>query len=153
QGSGSVRPSGQVTFFDGAVSLGTATLVQSKGSMRATFSTSALTTGFHLLTAQYLGNATFAASTSSPLAEPIFTGAKPGGTSTLLSTSANPATVSQLITFTATVKASGKTAPTGSVRFFVDGIQIGDSSLTPGGGKASSTAVVSLDNLAVGTHG
>ena len=151
QVSGSVRPSGQVTFFDGSAALGTASLVLSKGSMRATFSTSALTTGFHVLTARYLGSGAFAGSTSSPLAETIYTGTKPASTATSLVSSVNPSPVNQGFALTAIVKASGKTPPTGSVQFFVDGVLAGSSALVQGN-KGSSTATIGASISSVGTH-
>jgi hypothetical protein len=54
-------PTGTVTFLDGTTTLGTGTL---NGSGVATYSTSALTTGAHSITAQYGGDTNFAASTS-----------------------------------------------------------------------------------------
>jgi hypothetical protein len=59
--SGSVTPSGTVTFYDGATSIGTDTL---NGSGVGTYSTTALATGSHSITAQYGGSAAFATSTS-----------------------------------------------------------------------------------------
>ena len=56
-------PTGSVTFKDGAATLGSGTL----GAGVATFSTSALSLGAHSITAEYAGDATFAASTSTAL--------------------------------------------------------------------------------------
>lgn len=60
--SGSGTPTGTVNFLDGTTTLGNGTL---NSSGVATFSTSALATGTHSITAAYQGDATFAASTSS----------------------------------------------------------------------------------------
>jgi hypothetical protein len=68
-----------------------------------------------------------------------------------LSSAANPAPESLLLALTATVKASGKTVPTGSVQFFIDGVLIGSAPLTPGG-KATSTGTIQIIHFAVGTH-
>jgi Bacterial Ig-like domain (group 3)/FG-GAP-like repeat/FG-GAP repeat len=61
-------PTGEVTFLDGATSLGTGTL---NGSAQVTFSTSALSTGMHSITASYGGDANFAASTSTALTQSV----------------------------------------------------------------------------------
>jgi hypothetical protein len=57
-------PTGTVTFLDGTTTLGTSTL---NTSGVATYSTSALATGAHGITAQYGGDSNFAASTSTAL--------------------------------------------------------------------------------------
>jgi hypothetical protein len=61
-------PTGNVTFHDGATSLGTSVL---NGSFQAFFSSSILTAGTHNITAQYAGNANHAASTSTLLSQVI----------------------------------------------------------------------------------
>src|SRR5206468_1393683 len=78
--------------------LGTGTL---NGSGQATFTTSTLAVGSHSITASYGGDATFSGSTSSPLTQTV----KKAGTTTLLSSSANPSVSGQAVTFTATVTA------------------------------------------------
>jgi hypothetical protein len=67
-GSGST-PTGTVTFKDGGIGIGTATLAAGI----ATFSTKALTLGSHTITASYAGNGTFSASTSPGLVEVVST--------------------------------------------------------------------------------
>jgi hypothetical protein len=62
--SGTVTPTGTVTFYDGTTMLGTGTLAV--GS--ATYSTAALAVGAHSITANYGGDAVNAASTSSAVA-------------------------------------------------------------------------------------
>ncbi len=57
-------PAGSVSFFDGAIPLGTSSL---NASGIASFTTSSLTDGSHLLTAQFTGNSLDAASTSQQL--------------------------------------------------------------------------------------
>src|SRR5262249_1463793 len=61
-------PAGTVTFKDGATTLGTATL---NGSGQATFTTSALATGSHAITAAYAGDTNLSGSTSAPLTQAI----------------------------------------------------------------------------------
>jgi uncharacterized repeat protein (TIGR01451 family) len=60
--TGAGVPSGDVTFFDGAAAIGTATL---DSTASAQFSTSTLKVGSHSLTASYAGDANNAASASS----------------------------------------------------------------------------------------
>jgi len=72
--SGSTLPMGTVTFMDSATALGTATLGASGNSVyntSATFNTTTLVTGIHLITAVYGGDATHAGSTSDALAQAI----------------------------------------------------------------------------------
>jgi hypothetical protein len=149
--SGTVRPSGQVTFFDGDTAMGTASLALSQGKMKATLTTTSLTVGTHLLTVMYLGNTTLSSSVSLPFAETIYSGSTPVATTTSLTSSANPASVGQAITFTATVKGSKKSVPTGTVQFFADGNVIGSVGLTAG--RSASTAQLSgVQQLGTGTH-
>ena len=61
-------PTGTVTFKDGATTLGTGAL---NGSAQATFTTSALSTGAHTITASYGGDASFAPSTSAAISQAV----------------------------------------------------------------------------------
>jgi hypothetical protein len=75
--AGSVAaPTGVVTFLDGSIVLGTKTLV---GSGVASFSTSALSSGVHAITASYAGDANSVASVSAVLTETV-NGAVTAGT-------------------------------------------------------------------------
>jgi len=77
-------PTTTVNFFDGTASLGSGTL---NASGIATLSTAVLTPGAHNITATYVGDASDATSTSTPLVETI----QQIGTTTVLTSSANPA--------------------------------------------------------------
>jgi len=59
--SGAVTPTGTVTFYDGATSIGSGSL---NGTGVGTFSTTSLAAGSHSITAQYGGSTAFSASTS-----------------------------------------------------------------------------------------
>ncbi|MBC8008817.1 MAG: Ig-like domain repeat protein, partial [Burkholderiales bacterium] len=131
-------PDGTVTFFDGAISLGSATL---DGSGVATFSTSTLAAGPHTLTAVYAATASFAGSTSEPLAQTIRR-----ATTTALVSDANPANLGASVTLTATVAADGAT-PVGSVTFFDGAISLGSATLDGSGVATLTTAA-----LASGSH-
>jgi autotransporter-associated beta strand protein len=63
-------PTGTVTFLDGSATLGTGTLNQGTPD-QATFTTSALSIGPHLITARYNGDPSFTASTSNCLLEVV----------------------------------------------------------------------------------
>src|SRR5205823_3960304 len=80
---GAGTPSGTVTFKDGPSTLRTGTL---NGSGQATFTISTLAVGSHSITASYAGDANFSGSTSSPLTQTV----RKAGTTTLVSSSANP---------------------------------------------------------------
>lgn len=110
---------GTVTFFDGAVALGTPQIVNSSGV--ATFVVSNLTVNPHTLTAIYNGdNTTYTASAASPAVNYTVTQA---GTQTALAISPSPAANGQTVTFTATITnaLAGAANPTsGTVNFTID---------------------------------
>jgi large repetitive protein len=116
---------GTVQFLDGATVLGSVTL--SNGS--ASFSTSALAAGTHSISASYTGSANYNASNSSVLTEVVKT-----NTSTLLSSSLNPAAVGSAVKFTAVVTPS---TATGTVQFLYGATVLGSATLA--GGSASFT--------------
>jgi hypothetical protein len=66
--AGNISPSGTVTFYDAATSIGTATL---DASGKAVLTTSSLAVGTHPLFATFLANGNFAASTSPTVSEVI----------------------------------------------------------------------------------
>src|SRR5262249_4410698 len=136
-------PTGSVTFFDGAASLGSASLGNVGGSQQASISTSGFSAGVHNLTAKYAATGNFAGSTSA-----VFPLSVSGvATSVSILSSLSPALFSQSVSFTATVTAASGT-PTGSVTFFVDGVA--QAPAVPLNG--SQQAVFSTSSLTVGTH-
>ena len=126
---------GTVQFLDGATVLGTATL--SGGA--ASFNTSSLAAGSHSITAAYSGDANDNASSSSALPETI----NKTNSATAVTSSLNPATIGQAVTFTATVTPS---AATGTVQFLDGATVIGTATLSGG------TAAFSTSSLAAGSH-
>src|SRR5581483_6797595 len=106
-------PTGTVTFFDGANSLGTGTPA---GAGTWTFSTSALTPGSHTITASYGGDANFQ---SSPISSGLTQDVNRTPTNVVIAVSPIPFRFRQSVTFTATVTPSNSapSAPTGSVTF------------------------------------
>ena len=136
--TGSVgTPTGTVTFFDGATTLGTGVL--SAGS--ATYTTSALTIGSHAIVATYGGDSNFGGSASSTLTQVV----NKYATSTSVSSGTNPSTFGSPATFTATVTSTSGT-PTGTVTFKDGATTLGSAVLSAG------SAMYSTSTLAVGPH-
>jgi hypothetical protein len=124
-----------VQFFDGSSSLGTAIL--SGGS--AQLSTSSLAGGSHSITATYSGNANYSGSTSPALTQTV----NQASTTISVSSSPNPSTYGQSVTFTGAVSPAGAT---GTVQFFDGPSSLGTATLSGG------TAQLSTSSLAVGSH-
>jgi Bacterial Ig-like domain (group 3) len=127
-GSGAT-PTGTVAFKDSGTTIGTVTL---NGGGQATFSTAALATGSHSITAVYSGDGTYGSSTSATLTQTV----NQAPTSTGVTASANPATSGTPVTLTATVT-SGGTA-TGTVTFKDGAATLGTGTVN-GGGQATFT--------------
>ncbi|HEY5331237.1 MAG TPA: Ig-like domain repeat protein [Acidobacteriaceae bacterium] len=132
-------PTGNVTFFDGATSLGTGTL---NGSGVATLTVSTLAVGSHSITANYAGAGSFTASTSSAVALAI----SAVTTTTSLTVSPNPAAVGANVVLTATTTAASGTA-TGTVTF-----DDGTTSLGTGALNGSGVATLAVSTLTGGSH-
>lgn len=125
---GGFVPDGAVTFLDGAVALGTVA-VDETGT--ASFTTSALTLGGHLVSARYSGSTGYLASTSPTLAQAIIL----APTATLLAASANPSAYGQGVTLTAQVIAPPPSVgvPAGTVRFYDGATLLGAGELDAAG--------------------
>jgi hypothetical protein len=123
-------PDGETIIFkQGAAILGTGTL--SGGT--ASFSVSTLTVGTKGITALYSGDSNFAASTSKAISQVI----RKATSTTTLTSSQNPSTHGQPVTFTATVAPEFSGTPTGSI-VFKDGTKA-LKTVTLSGGVASYT--------------
>ena len=136
-------PTGTVQFNNGSTVIGTAAVV---GGI-ATINPTTLPAGTHLLTARYLGNATFAPSSTPPAAQTVYAGPRPAATAVTLAASPNPSTLGQTITFTATVTGG---ATTGGVNFYADGLLLGQAPIANIGGSFKATLTTSA--LSTGTH-
>jgi hypothetical protein len=139
--SASAAPAGIVTFKDGSTILGTGTL---DSSGHAAFSTFALGTGYHALTAVYQGDPHHTTSTAPVLNLLV----NQGATTTTLSASGDPWITGQPVTLTATVTEAtpGFASPTGSVLFLDGTATIGAGTLS--GGVATLTTAA----LGPGSH-
>jgi hypothetical protein len=131
--TGSNSPSGTINFKDGATVIGTASLAGGA----ATYATSSLTAGTHIMTAVYSGDTNNQGGTSASLNQVIST------VPVAIISSRNPSSAGQSVTFTVTVTGAG---PTGSVTIFDSGNAL--SSATLAGGVATYTT----STLSVGTH-
>ena len=121
-------PTGTVNFYHLTTLLGSGTL---SGGV-ATFTTSTLSVGTTHVHAVYVGSADDAGSTSATIAQVVLYSTK-----TTLTSSPNPSTVGQKVTFTATVKASSGPTPTGTVNFYHLTTLLGPGTLS--GGVATFT--------------
>jgi hypothetical protein len=140
--------SGSVQFYDGATLVGTIAL----SGTTARLTTNSLAQGGHAITARYLGNATIPPSTSPSFAQHVEpAGANTRASTTALTASPSPAALGSTVTLTATVTGSQSRAPGGVVLFMLNGLVIGQGTLTETG---SITAAVSFaaSSLPHGTH-
>lgn len=142
---GSGAPTGTVVFSADGDVIGAAPLGAGGGGSEASLDVSTLAPGPHTLTAWYGGDADYIGSQSDPVGHTVIEGAAVVATSTSLSSSANPSTYGQLVTFTATVAAADETTPTGTVQFFVDGADVGDPVEVDADGVAVSPSLASPD--------
>jgi len=136
---GSGNPSGMITFKDGATVLGTVPVDSSTGE-QASITTSTLSVAQHAIVATYSGDDSFLASSGSTTQT-----VHRAQTSTLVTSSANPAQTGQGVKFTAVVTpvAPGAGNPTGTVVFTVNGATLG-SPVALVGGTATSSSFASL---------
>jgi Bacterial Ig-like domain (group 3)/IPT/TIG domain/Beta-propeller repeat/Dockerin type I domain len=134
-------PAGTVQFMDGAATFG-APIALSGGA--ATYTTSALTSGSHSISAVYSGDSNNAANTSAVFSQKVRV-----ATTTTVTSSLNPSTYLQPVTLTATVVPNvvAGTIPTGTVQF-----KDGAAFLYSPGTLSSGAASITVSNLVPGTH-
>ena len=128
-GNGSV-PTGSVNFFDGSVSLGSASL---NSAGQANLKVGNLSSGSHLITAQYGGDTADSGSVSAAVTETV----SPATTTIVLTSSSNPATAGAPLTFLASLTSNGS-LPTGSI-VLRDGTAVIGSALVGPTGAAQFT--------------
>ncbi|WP_041586038.1 Ig-like domain repeat protein [Terriglobus saanensis] len=135
-------PTGSVTLQDGAATIATQPLVNGV----ATFTTSTLTVGSHLLVARFPGDATNDVSGSSTFTQVV----RQIATGTALTSSPNPSAGGATVRFTATV-----TAATNAIAGAINGtVTFKEGPTVLGTGTLSTGGIVTLDvsTLTVGTH-
>jgi hypothetical protein len=138
--SGTGTPTGTVTFKDGTVTLGSATLVNGVAKLTTTH----IPAGTDAITAVYNGSSTFATSTSAKVTETV----KKAATKVTLSSSAATAAVGQQVTLTTkiSVVAPGAGTPTGTVTFKDGTTVLGKTTLSNG------VAIFKTTKLTKGKH-
>jgi uncharacterized repeat protein (TIGR03803 family) len=140
KGARSIAPTGTVSFSWDGYSIGTATL---NSSGVATLTKSNLSAYTYPLTAAYLGDANNAASTSAILNQVV----RETTSAAKLTSSPNPSTKGQAVTFTATIT-SPTVVPTGRVTFTSGTTVLGTVQLS--GGKATfKTSALAVGSTAV----
>ncbi|MGO8756538.1 MAG: Ig-like domain repeat protein [Terracidiphilus sp.] len=140
---GTILPDGSVTFMDGTTTLATVTL---SGGGVATYTTAALTSGAHPITAVYSGDANkeILGETSTVLTQDV------QATATIVvTTSGTPSYYGAAVTFTATITSAATTPASGTVNFYDAGVLIGTGTLS---GGTPDIAQFATATLAVGTH-
>ncbi len=151
-GNGAGTPTGTVDFFDfgTGTDFGTVTLQtvggQQQASVTHTFNAATTDTIF----AFYSGDTTFQG-TSASLSQMVVNGSP---TTTTISSSSNPSTVNQSVTFTATVTSnSGTGTPSGTVTFFDqgNGKTLGTVTLAPVGGQQQASVTTSFTGVTTDT--
>ncbi len=136
--SAGAAPTGTVTFKNGSTTIGTGTI----SSGVATFTTTTLPVGNNGITATFPASTKDASSVSAPLIQVV----NPSPTTTALTSSVNPSTSGQSVTFTATVTPSTGASPTGTVTF-----KNGTATLGTGTLNGSGVATFTTTTLAVGS--
>lgn len=131
---GSGDPTGTVTFSADGDPIGSAPL--SGGT--AVLEVSDLAPGSYQLTARYAGDDDYTASSSAAVSHTVIEGTAVVATTTTLTSSANPSTYGELITFRAEV-AAGDSSPQGTVQFSVDGQDVGEPVAVEDGVAESAT--------------
>ena len=134
-----VSPTGTLALLDSSSTVATATIA---GAGSASFSTAALSIGTHTLTATYGGDANNSAATSASVTVVV----RQANSNTLLITSANPLTLGNALTLTATITSDSPNAG-GAVRFYDGATLLGTSA--PGSNGAAS---LSPAGLGLGAH-
>jgi RHS repeat-associated protein len=128
-----LAPTGSVTFTSGGTNLGTATLPPAPAGTNdalATLVVSSLPVGTDSISVSYSGDGNYTSGTPSSFNVTI----SKANTNTALTSSANPSSLCQAVTLTATVTAAspGAGTPTGSVGFYQSGTLVATVNLTSG---------------------
>jgi hypothetical protein len=135
-----ITPTGTVTFYDGASTIGTGTV--NAGGV-ATFATSALAGGSHAITAQYGGDSQYSPITSTALTQVVN---KIGATLTIVAVP-NPSVFGQSVTFTMTIVGTNGIVPTGSLTLTDNGTALSTVTL-----DSTGNATFTISNLTAGSH-
>ncbi len=145
--SGTTAPTGTVSFLDGATVIGTGTLSGNPGV--ATFTTTALNMGTHVITGSYPGDSLNGPSMSPPLNQVV----KQAQTATVVTAAPVPGIAGGQETITATVTVTaGSGTPTGTVTFTSGTTQLGSAPVGAGGTAAITPALAQGSYQIVATY-
>jgi hypothetical protein len=133
-------PTGTVSFMNGNVLIGTATLNRGIASV----ATSSLPVGTDSVFAIYNGDSNDTGSTSTP---PLAITIVKAPTTTVVSSNQNPLPTLTPVVISATVSNGGTQRPTGLVTFVEDSVSIGVGTL-----NANGIATISIPFLSAGSH-
>jgi sugar lactone lactonase YvrE len=136
-------PTGTLSFSDNGTPIGNPVPL-SGGQATLSVSILEITASPHSITAAYSGDTNFAESISAPLPQVV----NPPPTTTTCTSSPNPSTVGDPVSFTATVSPSVSGTPTGTVTFFDGSIPLG----TPIEVSGDGLATLSISTLSAGPH-
>ncbi|MCL2465615.1 MAG: Ig-like domain-containing protein, partial [Micrococcales bacterium] len=143
---GSGSPTGTVSFTADGDPIGAGTLhAATGGGSQATLDMADLPAGSHTIKASYAGDSAYAGGDSDGVSQTVIAGAARVPTTTSLTSSTDPSTYGQLITFKAAVTSDDGSTPTGSVQFSVDGASFGDPVPVGADGVAESASLASPD--------
>jgi sugar lactone lactonase YvrE len=137
--------SGTITFLDNGTAIGTGAL---NSSGVATYTTSSLSGGTHLITANFPGDSSSHASTSPALQQTV----NRVSSSTLLAASPSNTAVGTNVTLTATVTSNGGPIPTGTVTFRSGGATIASASMSNGTASLTTSALAPGANSITATY-
>jgi hypothetical protein len=142
-----IIPSGVVTFLDGTVSIGAATL---DATGMAAWTATGLTAGMHSISSVYGGDVNDLSSTSSSLAETV----QQIPTSTMLAANANPANAGAVLQLTATVSVGSGMNGKANGGDFSGTVTFHDGATLLGTATVSAAGIATLNNstLNVGPH-
>lgn len=140
---GSGAPSGTVTFSANGDELGAAPLAAVSGGAEASIDISDLAPGVYTITATFGGDGDYNGSTSETISHTVIAAAAIVPTETVVTSSQNPSTYGELVTFTATVTAEDGSTPEGAVQFSLDGTDFGDPIPVDANGVAESDTLAS----------
>ncbi len=141
--NGGGTPTGTVTFVDGTMGFGKATLVNGV----ATLTSSNRAAGTHSIVAKYSGDGSNVKSDSDALTQTI----SQATTTTTVVSSVNPSHAGQAVKFTATVL-SPTAKPTGTVTFKAGTVTLGTATLSNGKGSLTTSTLPVGNNTITVTY-
>jgi len=134
-------PTGSVTFKEGSTTLASAPVTSGQVAYTTTYTTA----GTHQITAIYSGDNNNLGSTS-PILKQVVNKVL---TTTTLTSSQNPSTFSQMVTFAATVSSSQGTPPDGETVTFKQGATVLGTGALSGGMASFSTSSLNAGTLTI----